>query len=471
MPQRPVTSRGTGRRPSFATTAARRAACSGVTSATLEAHREVGQLPRVSGGAWTRPAAPRRASGPASKPQAAVLGDEALRPEPHPEVGEGDVAAHGEGVVEALERAGGQRAPQRLAAVALDAGARHPPDRGVRVDPGAVGRRRGEQLRDRGRLAPLREGRVALRDDRARVAHRGEHGAGARLDEDDRAPRPPSASRAARLRARSSERRTAVAGGEGREPSRDAGQERCESPPPRFRRRRAATVAAARRADRAGASPRPPRAPRARGGAASPRPRDSSGTVLSRGERARGGLVAAFEGDRRGVEGARGRSPRVAPGRRARPPRRAVPPPGRRGGAPRVPGRGARRAGRPRLPAGRRRPSPPPRPRVPRARVPGHRRARAKAAARRDGVAGQQPLAPAGEVGRRRAARATDEDGEAAARARGPTPEPEDRRAALNGPGVSGLRPRAGEAGHPDAPGTPGWRGRGCAPRPRGPPS
>ena len=157
----------------------------------LEAHREVGQLPRRARRRVdaARGAEERVPAGVESPP--AVLRHQALLAQARAEVREGHVAAQGQRLVEpSLERAGGEHAPQGLPPVALDAAAGHALDLHVGVQPRAVGRGGREQLGDRGRLAALREGGSTFGGGRARVAHRGEHGARARLDEDDRPAAP-----------------------------------------------------------------------------------------------------------------------------------------------------------------------------------------------------------------------------------------------------------------------------------------
>ena len=192
----------------------------------LEAHREVGQLPRR---ARRRVHAARRAeervTAGVEAPEA-VLRHHALGAQARAEVREGHVAAQRESVVEPLERARGERAPQGLLSVALDAAAGHALDLHVGVHPRAVGRGRGEQLGDRSRLAALREGGRALGGRRALVAHRGEHGARARLDEDDRPSVLSEGLEGDAAQAEVDREPRGVALGQRRQPLRDAGQER-----------------------------------------------------------------------------------------------------------------------------------------------------------------------------------------------------------------------------------------------------
>ena len=187
-PHGPVSTLGSGRRPSSATTAASSAACSGVTSTSSSPIDRSASWRGVRAGVWIRPAPPSSAAGPESNPQRRYSSAIRLAPSVDAQVRERDVAALRERVVEPGERTAGEGAPELLAAVALDAGAGHAGDRGVRVEAIAVGRGSGEQLGDRRGLEALRERRGALRRARALVAHGGEQRTAAGVDEHDRAP-------------------------------------------------------------------------------------------------------------------------------------------------------------------------------------------------------------------------------------------------------------------------------------------
>ena len=153
----------------------------------LEPHRQVGQLSRRArlGVDSARRAEESVPAGIESPPP--VLRHHPLRAQPRAEVGEGHVAAQGQGVVEALQRPGGESAPEGLPGVALDTSAGHAPDLDVGVLPRAVGGGGGDELGDRRGLAALREGGRTLGGGRALVAHGASTATRSHLDEDDRA--------------------------------------------------------------------------------------------------------------------------------------------------------------------------------------------------------------------------------------------------------------------------------------------
>ena len=190
-----------------------------------------------------------------------------------------------------------------------------------------------------------------------------------------------------------------------------------------------------------------------------------------RGARAGFGLVAPLEREGRRVQVSPAGGRRDARGRRACRRRRGGLPRWPRGRAPRARGlrhRGGKRPRRSRAPPAPRRRLVP---RGLRSRRPASARARANAASGGRGVAGQEPLPPEREIGGGRSASQAVRP-EAPARATRPHAASRRRsRAALQR--SRRLRPSSARrrAGRPAPPGRSGSRGRGSAPRPRGPAS
>ena len=194
-------------------------------------------------------------------------------------------------------------APQGLPAEALDASAGHALDLRVGVYPRVVGRCGRDQLGDRGRLAALREGSRTLGGGRARVAHRCEHGARARLDEDDRSAAPAQGLLGGPAQAEVDREPCGIALGQGAQPLEHPAREGNGA---RFRLDPA--LPAGDREQRATSiEEEPARAPLSRlERALEPRPeatrRERHGIL--RGEHASPGLVAPIEGESRRVEAA-----------------------------------------------------------------------------------------------------------------------------------------------------------------------